>query len=593
MKSLNIYRFLLVFTILSVIAISHCSREDTMLVARVGGIGITLKEFEKEFAKGKNADMIQKASFEDKMKFLDGMINRQLKIIDAYQHQLDKDEKIIDQVKERSRGFMFNRLIELEVTQKIIPESAIRDFYEKSKKEVKIKQILVKFDSNIPEQKEGALKRAKGIVQKLKDRENFEKLAADVSDDVNTAKKGGDKGYLKWGPRSSENPVYGVAFSMEENEFSDPIETQNGYYIIKVDHIKQYPGPPYEQERERIQRQFFRTRNQELTAAYYEYLDGLRNKYKVQFNDDVIALFTKQYLSPKANTPGVTEDTLNTPKVESTPLDNFTENEKKLAVSNFQNGNLTIEDLIEELKRYPRHRRPRFRNKLEVQDFINSRMIPVHLLEQEAKAKNIQHDKTVKNQSNSFKENIMLNNIQTIQINDKLEITDDDIKNYFEEHREDYKNPEKREVQQLYVADQGLADNIVKRARRGEDFTKLFYRYNEKESLNKNVGKVEITKGRAGIGKSSFEISSGEITDPIKIGTGFYIVKVLNIKEPTLKTFDEAKNIVSAKVRRIAYENREKEWIDDLRRRINYIVYAQNLKKSFKNYTGQNFLAIE
>lgn len=578
--------FVVLFGLTIFVLLIGCSREDTSLVARVGGRKITLKEFEREFAKGKNTEMLKKATFEDKMKFLDGMIDRQLKIVDAYQNEIDKREQIIDLVKDRSRGFMFNRLVEIEVTQKIMPESELRDFYEKANKEVKIRQIVVKFDQNNPAQKQTAFSRAKEIVQRLKDRENFAKLASDVSDDINTAKKGGDKGYLKWGPASSENPVYVAAFSMKVDEISDPIETPNGYYIIKIVHIKKYPGPPFDQEREKIRRQIYQLRSREITDAYYKYLDTLRKKYKLQFNESNIKAFTQRLLNTK-------NDSLNAQIGRNEdPFDNFSTSEKERVLARFVNGQLTVEDLIEELNKYPRHRRPRFKSMLEVQDFMNGRLVPIYLLEQEVEAKNIKDDKTVKNQTKSFKENIMMNNIQREQINEKIDITDDMIRTYFENHREEFKNPEKRNVQQIFVSDKNVAETIVRKARGGEDFTRLFRTYNEKESIRKNDGKAEITQGQAGIGRPSFKINSGEITDPIKIGNGYYIVKVLDVKEPTMKTFDEAKKLASAKVRRLAFETREKEWIEDLRNRIDYAVYDQNVHKAFK-HSGQDFVAVE
>jgi len=295
------------------------------------------------------------------------MINRQLKIVDAYQNELDKDEKIVELVQNRSRGFMFNRLIEIEVTQKIMPDSELRDFYEKANKEVKIRQIVVKFDRKNQEQKQRAFSRAKEIVQKLKDRENFAKLASDVSDDINTAKKGGDKGYLKWGPTSSKNPVYAAAFSMKVDEISDPIETPNGYYIIKIVHIKKYPGPPFDQGREKIRRQIYSLRGREITDAYYKFLDELRKKHKFQFNENAIETFAKQLLTPKS-------DSLNASAKNESPYDSFSPSERKLVLASFVNGKLTVEDLIKEIKKYPRHRQPRFRNKLEIQDFINGRL---------------------------------------------------------------------------------------------------------------------------------------------------------------------------------------------------------------------------
>jgi len=582
MKILNIYRAILVFIILSVTLLTYCSREDNISVARVGGRKITFNEFEKEFTRGKNAKMIQQSSLEDKIKFLDGMINKQLKIIDAYHHELDKDENIVGQIKERSRGFMFNRLLELEITQKVIPESAIKDFFEKSNKEVKIKQILVKFNPNIPEQKQNALTRAREIVKRIKAKEDFSRLAEDVSDDMNTAKKGGDKGYLKWGPRSFENPVYATAFSMKENQVSKPIETQNGYYIIKVVEIKHYPASSYEHERDRIREQLYKVRNQDLMSAYYEYLDSLRSKYEVRFDDKGVGLFFKRYSMPVRRPANNQNDSLNVIPKETTPLDNFSDGEKQIMVAAFEDGKLTINDLVEDIKKYPRHQRPRFQNKSEVQDFINVRIIPVYLLEREATAKNIQQDQIVKKHVTSFQERTMLDEIQRIQVNDKLGITEDSLKSYFEKHREEYQHPGKREIQQIYVEDENLAGNIVIRARRGEDFARLFRRYNEKEAFKNNEGISQITKGRTGIGKSSFELNIGEISDPIKVGQGFQIIKLLKIIDPVLKTFDEAKSQVNGKVRRIAFDNREKEWIDELRGRINFVIYKKNLDRTLR-----------
>lgn len=586
MKIVKIYNSFLILFIVSLISINNCSKED-VLVARVGSKSITLREFENEFAKGKNAESIKKSSIEDKKIFLDGIIDRQLKIIDAYQNHLDTSKKIVDQVNARSSGLMFNRLIEREVIQKIIPESEIKGYYEKANKEVKIKQILIKFNPNSPEQKQKSLSRAKKTVQRLKNQENFEKLANDISEDINTAKKGGDKGYLKWGPTSLENPVYVAAFSMKNNEISDPIETPNGYYIIKVVDIKKLPGQSFEQQREIIRRQLYSANNKKIEQAYYDYLDKLKKKYQAVFADETVEMFTQKLLSP--NQAARDDESNNADSLQSLkdPLENFTDNDKNSVIVNFKDDNLTIGDLVKELKRYPFRRRPNFRNKEDVQNFINYRLVPIYLLEQEANEQNIKNDRSVENQVKSFRENIMINEIQRIQVNDKINIKDEEIQNYFEQHREDYKYPERREIQQLYITDKGLADDIVKRARRGIDFTRLFHKYNQKESMKRNDGKSEITESRIGIGKPSFKIKKDEVTDPIKIGDGYFIVKVLNIIAPTFKTFEESKNLVTAKVRQMARENREKEWIEQLHKRINYVVYEQNLAKAFTDYTGQ------
>lgn len=586
MKIIGIARSFIYIVMAVLVTLTNCDREAT-LVARVGTKRITISEFEAEFAKGKNAEQIKKASLDAKKLFLDGMINRQLKIISAYQNRCDTIRTVIDQVKDRSRGIMFNRLVDLEVIQKIIPESALKEYYIKSNKEVKIKQIFIKFDPNLPEQKQAALNRAKEIERRAKNRESFEELAAAFSDDINTAKKGGDKGYLKWAVTSAENPLYKAAFSMSTNEISGPIETPNGYYIIKVVNIKKYQSPPYEQQRERIRKQFFSINNKKLEERYLEFLDKLRTKYQLTFKEEAIELFAHNYVTTVENNG----DSLISRGVD--PLDSYADDQKKQIIVGFNNGYLLISDLIAELKRYPARRRPQFKDKSDVQNFINSRLVPAYLLEQEVKARKMSKDPTVASQVTSFKENLMINEIQRLQINNKINIGEEEIRDFFEHHREDYKHPEKREVQQIFVTDKNLADDVTKWARRGINFDRLFHRYNEKESLKEKNGKLEITEGYAGIGKPAFKIGKGEVTDPIKIGDGYFVVKVLNIIEPTFRTYDESKHEVSSKVKRIAYEQREKEWIDTLRDQINYVIYEKNLAKAFTNYTAQQYVAYE
>lgn len=574
---------LILFMLLYMIA---CDQKDANLVARIGARKITMAKFESEFGRGKSTEIVRKASLQEKKEFLNQLIDRELQIIDAYQNKLHKDQTIIEPLQERERDIVFNRLIEREVIQKVIPETELREYYDKASKEVKIQQILAKFDPQKAEQKQRALRRAKDIVQKLKNNEDFARLAEEVSDDANTAKKGGDLGFLKWGPRSSQNPVYAAAFSMKANAISDPIETENGYYVIKVVQIKDYPAPPFEREKEKIRRQVYSIRNKDLSEAYFSYLNGLRKKYNLKFNEANIELFIKKSMAPG-------DSAKQGAQARATNFEKFTSADGKLELASFTSGKIAINDFVNDLKKIPPHRLPPLQSKAEVQDMMNNRMIPIFLLEKEAKSKHIENDLEVQKQIKDFRENVMINNIQRVQVAEQVTINDDDLKAYFEEHREEYKNPETRSVQQIVVKDKKLAEDIIKRARRGENFSALFRRYNQNESLKKDEGKTEISRGRAGIGKPAFSINIGEVTDPVAIGDMFYIVKVLAINAPTLQSFEEAKNVVTSKFRRLAFEKREKAWLESLRSQLNFVIYEHNLEKAGKNYIGDDMVYVE
>ncbi|MDZ7318595.1 MAG: peptidyl-prolyl cis-trans isomerase [candidate division KSB1 bacterium] len=584
----------LFFGVLNVVLFtSGCGDDATKLVARVGGRKITIQDFETEFAKGKSTLAVRNASLEEKKNFLNQLIEKQLKIIAAYQLDLHHDKNMIESMVERERDIKFNRLIEREVLQKQVTEDDIRDYHEKLHKEVKIRQIVAKFDPKNSQQKERALRRAKDIYQKLKNHEDFASLAEALSDDINTAKKGGDFGYLKWGPTSAQNPIYRAAFSMRSNDISTPIETEGGYYIIQVTDIKSYPKPSFAREKEKHKRLLYSLRNKELSDAYYAYIDQLRKKYHLQYNEQNIDLLLKKSLASKQNGPGLPDSTAREIRRGEIIFEKLSDNDKGLELVSFSGGQITMNDLIDDLRKIPPQRRPPFRDKSDVMNYLNNRLVLLQLLEKESRAQNISADSEVQAQIKAYRENIMLSNIQRLQVNEQVKVADEDVQKYFEEHREDYKTAETRNVQQIFVNDKKLAEKIVERARKGENFTKLFRSYNKKEALRKDEGRDTISRGRAGIGKPAFNVNVGDVTDPIPIGDGFFIVKVLGINPPTLQSFEEARTNVINDFRRAALKKREQEWLDELRQRFDVVIYDKNLEVAGKRFIGDDMEQVQ
>lgn len=86
--------------------------------------------------------------------------------------------------------------------------------------------------------KKAALKMAQDLVKKIKAGESFEDVAKKHSSDKRTAERGGQAGHVaKLDKRYEKQGLKGVvekAFSLKLNQVSDPIETENGYYIVKA-----------------------------------------------------------------------------------------------------------------------------------------------------------------------------------------------------------------------------------------------------------------------------------------------------------------------------------------------------------------------
>ncbi|MBI4801269.1 MAG: peptidylprolyl isomerase [Elusimicrobia bacterium] len=119
-----------------------------------------------------------------------------------------------------------------EATQDLM--AVAQRFKEFTSERVRVRHILFKFEETAPlTEKNQALKKAEDAKKELDRGADFEDLAARYSEDKESAQKGGDLGYIVKGmlPRELEEP----AFALPLGEASNPVLTQFGYHLLRVD----------------------------------------------------------------------------------------------------------------------------------------------------------------------------------------------------------------------------------------------------------------------------------------------------------------------------------------------------------------------
>ncbi|HJY87915.1 MAG TPA: POTRA domain-containing protein, partial [Candidatus Acidoferrales bacterium] len=112
--------------------------------------------------------------------------------------------------------------------------------------EVRARHIVVRVDANASaEQVEAARQKAQAIAKEAREPGvDFAALAKEKSQGA-SASQGGDLGYFKRGVMLAEFEK--VAFKLKPGEVSDPVRTQYGWHIIKVDEIRDTNVKTYEQ----------------------------------------------------------------------------------------------------------------------------------------------------------------------------------------------------------------------------------------------------------------------------------------------------------------------------------------------------------
>ncbi|WP_027211224.1 peptidylprolyl isomerase [Burkholderia sp. WSM2232] len=115
---------------------------------------------------------------------------------------------------------------------------------------------------------------AKDLITKIKGGASFEDLAKQFSKDPGSGKNGGD---LDWSDPKAYVPEFAnAATHLQKGQMSDePVHTQFGWHIIRVDDVRNITPPPLEQVRPQIVQQI----QQEKLQAFEE---GLRKNAKIQ-----------------------------------------------------------------------------------------------------------------------------------------------------------------------------------------------------------------------------------------------------------------------------------------------------------------------
>jgi parvulin-like peptidyl-prolyl isomerase len=122
-----------------------------------------------------------------------------------------------------------------------------------SSERVRVSRILVKFSPNASEaEKKRALKTAQALRKKVVEGAAFADVAREESEDPESAARGGDIGLVVRGVAPPEFEK--AAFSLPVGDVSEPIETDIGYHIIRVQEKRASEAPDLERFKEDLGR---------------------------------------------------------------------------------------------------------------------------------------------------------------------------------------------------------------------------------------------------------------------------------------------------------------------------------------------------
>ena len=121
---------------------------------------------------------------------------------------------------------------------------------------------------------------AKAVKAELDGGKPFEVLAMEKTTDPSGKQNGGDLGFFQKGMMVPEFEA--VAFTLEPGQVSDPVQSQFGWHIIKVEEKRMSSPPPMEQVAQQLSQQV-------MMKAFDDTMAGLKKDLPVNIPDATLA----------------------------------------------------------------------------------------------------------------------------------------------------------------------------------------------------------------------------------------------------------------------------------------------------------------
>lgn len=227
--------------VLGLALVTGCGKkiDDSKVLVTVNGTAITEKEYEEYLG----ARQLQQQPIPDKEKerqvVLDEMINRLVLAQRAEKQKLDEQPDVHFQLKRQRENILARAMLRKHLNETPITDEEVEKRYQQEvekthKTEYRARHILLKSEEE-----------ARDVIRRVQKGANFAALAKARSTDVRSGREGGDLGWFNQGQMIPD--FFNAVMKLKKGEItSEPVKTEFGWHVIKVEDMRPLRTPPLE-----------------------------------------------------------------------------------------------------------------------------------------------------------------------------------------------------------------------------------------------------------------------------------------------------------------------------------------------------------
>jgi peptidyl-prolyl cis-trans isomerase SurA len=182
----------------------------------------------------------------------------------------------------------------------------------------------------------------------------------------------------------------------------------------------------------------------------------------------------------------------------------------------------------------------------------------------------------------------------------RIEVSDDDLRRYYDDHPEEFQVPEKIQVEEIVVlAEQtpvpdvvdALAREIHARLEAGESLETVADAYGEAVSSVIDVGWVARGDLAPVLEEALWPLEAGELSEPIAGRGGLHIARILDRSEQTIQPLEDVKDDIRRRERQRLYAEEAEAYLLELEEKALIVGDVPEEAADFRRVSGRPLLA--
>ncbi len=244
---------------------------------------------------------------------------------------------------------------------------------------------------------------------------------------------------------------------------------------------------------------------------------------------------------------------------------------------------ITLQEFNKELDKIPMNMKMLVASESGKKNYLD-RLIAKKLLLREVSKEKIENDKEFQERFNDIKEQLLIEALLKKKITAQTQMSEDDLKKYYEEHKEDFKKDREINTRHILLKTEEEAKQVQAKLQKGEDFTELAKKYSIDPNVRQTGGEIGFQPKGSLI--PEFENAAhkltkvGQVSGIVKTQFGYHIIRLEGVKPPSYVSLEEVKDFIKQK----NAQEKQKEVLEK---------YLEELKKNSKITINETLLKEE